>query len=243
MKKFSSPISQHSSLERKRSFTLIELLVVIAIIAILAGMLLPALNQAKKMAVRTQCTNQKKQAVLALLMYANDNNEALLIPYLGNIMPKAPKTDYGGCLVYHGYIPSTFPLVCPLVESQYRIDAERWNHGVFGLRNGLIPISGNAAESKLYFMRSVKIPGKLLLSLDTYWNETQGDHKSSYMYYMQKTGNHIMAFSHEKHASVGYGDGHAGCYTDKEIAAFQDSEQASFPNQKTLLNLLPNRRW
>ena len=243
MKKFSSLISHLSSFERKTSrFTLIELLVVIAIIAILAGMLLPALNQAKRMAVRTQCVNQKKQAVLSLLMYSNDNNEAMLIPYLGNVMPGAPKNNYGEYLLYLGYIKSLQPLACPLVEAKYRTDAEIWNHGVFGLRYGLVPIYGNDLCAKLYFMRSVKTPGKLVLSLDTYFVDTQDDHKSSYMYYMQKTGNHILAFWHERHASLGYGDGHAGCYTDKEVVAHGESEQDSYP-YKSWLALMPNRKW
>lgn len=95
-------------MKRKTSFTLIELLIVIAIIAILAGMLLPALNAAREKARALSCSNNLSQLMKTQIFYADD--------FDGNIVYCTEPGSYGiwtNILKEGKYITSTKILSCP----------------------------------------------------------------------------------------------------------------------------------
>ena len=156
---------------RRARFTLIELLVVIAIIAILAAMLMPALERARDAAVSASCISKLKQTGLALNFYANSYDGWL--PYNGSKGDWSVGGSWGQTLYRDGYVDHPQMVNCPvrlpgkLRANQetciraYREDQKPYfDHGwiwqrTYGFRTRIMKTSGVKATGGMINVRGV----------------------------------------------------------------------------------------
>jgi prepilin-type N-terminal cleavage/methylation domain-containing protein len=129
-----------------RGFTLIELLVVIAIIAILASLLLPALSNAKERSKRIACLNNQRQLVLAVHVYAGDNEEKILAPGTDNREPRDTHTPVFSSAAKTNllrYASDLKAVDCPSL-TQWMSKGEGWRmHETYGIAIGYHYLGGH----------------------------------------------------------------------------------------------------
>lgn len=205
----------------KKSFTLIELLVVIAIIAILAAILLPALQQARARAMTSKCMNNAKQQGIAILQYT-DNFDGYYPHYY-----KAGIGFWNGPLIKSKYL-EVKSLVCDaliprgggIAQDYYGSDVNfglnytGYGYNLHGIGSAYYVIGGGSGATDFYNKTSkIQRVSDVFMTLDAraFWSDTN---KVSGMYRVY-TGSHITSQNygnpdnrHNGTCNVLFGDGH-----------------------------------
>lgn len=137
----------HGTWSRHAAFTLIELLTVISIIAVLAGILMPAIGMVRDAAKSISCRNNLRQLVMAAVTYANDNEASLPPVNLDSLAPTGGNTYWPSLLVNAGVVDQKAVTYGDIRAGIFRCPTTPTSRMKFGGGYGMIRRWGAASEN------------------------------------------------------------------------------------------------